>query len=82
VVAWLVLSGSPFVDGEELESVGPVGVADEDPVALGDELGVVVGADDGEVGDLVAAGPGSGDEVVDVEVSGTDTTRPTGMPVA
>jgi hypothetical protein len=55
---------------DEVESVGEVGVAFEDPVAVGDEGGVagVAGvADRSEVGGVVGAALGQRLEVVDVE---------------
>jgi hypothetical protein len=52
---------------DEGESVGEVGVAGEHPLAVGDELAVVWGADAGEVRDVIGAAPAAGCEVVDLE---------------
>lgn len=67
VVAGLVVG--EVVVGDDAEPVGLVGVADERSCAVGDEhLVMLVGfADGGEVGGFVAAAPGAGNEVVDLE---------------
>ena len=74
--------------GDELESVGEVGVADEGEQPVGYEEPVVRGADRGEVGDLVGATPGARaggggpGARVGARTRGTDTARRAAAPRA
>ena len=63
------LVGGEIGVADQAQAVGLVGVADQGPGTVGDEHLVVAGdgAHRGEVGDVVAATPGAGYEVVDVE---------------
>ena len=76
------------VEVDELEPFGLVGVADQCPGSVGDEHLVMPGggAHRGEVGDVVAATPAAGLEVVGgqpvvhVAVPGSGNDRPAGAP--
>jgi hypothetical protein len=69
----------------EPQTVGQVGVADQQVGAVGDQELVVVGAatdaDGGEVRKVVAAAPTAGDEMVRLEAVAAGTARDAAVPV-
>ena len=73
VARWRVRRGrrGELVATDESETVGLVGVAEQQQLAVGCELGVVVGAaadaDGGEVGDVVGAAPRARPQVMDLQ---------------
>ena len=75
-----------LVDPDELEAVGPVGVADEEIRAVRGELRVVVGAAPGaherEVGLVVGAAPTDREQVVDLESRAPVTAWVPAIPVS
>ena len=76
------LFGGEVVEGDDVQPVGLVGVAEQDPAAVGDQEPVVGGAHRGQVGELVGAAPAGGSEVVDLEAVTAGAARYPAVPVA
>ena len=76
------LFGGEVGEGDEVEPVGLVGVAEQDPVAVGDQEPVVGGAHRGQVGELVGAAPATGPQVVDLEPGPAFAGAVAAVPVA
>lgn len=68
-------------DVTESESVGPVGVAFDDVVAVRDQQAVVIRAHGCEVAAVVGSVPRAGLQVVDLESQSSVTARPSTSPI-
>jgi hypothetical protein len=76
------LFGGEVVAVDGPESVGLVGVADQEPLAVGDEQPMVGAAHRRQVGEVVGATPAAGPEVVDLEPGSQRTVAVPARPVA
>ena len=78
----LDLLGGQLAERDESESIGLVGVADQDPIAVGNEQPMVGAAHRRQVGEVVGATPAAGPEVVDLEPGSDLTVAVPALPVA
>ena len=76
------LFGGEVVEGDDVQPVGLVGVAEQDPAAVGDQEPVVGSAHRGQVGELVGAAPAAGAQVVDLEAGPAFAGAVAAVPVA